>query len=241
MVLLARKGPPPPPTLFDYYPGYVSAYPGLNDELIVVLTNSTPVPLSPGDWYLTAVNISEGPVTYSILATEWPVTGRPFSITNWFTLSNSLCFTWETLPGVHYYIQGTPGLGNPEWTILTPTLTATDYSLTYCIALPSPNHFFRAVEGIVWNVPPPVLYITKTIPGYLVEWDGPVSARYQAQWTPSVPPPGWTTFTNIITSTNLVTGPFIIPGTVARFEFLDDGTQTSGFGPQRYYRVMILP
>jgi hypothetical protein len=33
----------------------------------------------------------------------------------------------------------------------------------------------------------------------------------------------------------------IIPGTTALFEFFDDGSQTLGFGTNRFYRVMLLP
>ena len=73
MELVVRKGlPPPGPFYFDYF----SDNPGTNDELIVVLTNSTPVALTNGDWYLTAINLSGVPVDYSIMASWWPVTGR---------------------------------------------------------------------------------------------------------------------------------------------------------------------
>ena len=37
----------------------------------MVFTNSTPVALSAGDWYLSAVNVSGGPATYAIKATEF--------------------------------------------------------------------------------------------------------------------------------------------------------------------------
>ena len=52
---------------------YISANPSTNDELIMSFTNSTPVALSAGDWYLSAVNISGGPATYAIKATEFAI------------------------------------------------------------------------------------------------------------------------------------------------------------------------
>ena len=72
VTLAARFGLPVPGlTNFDY----LSDNPYTNDELIVVLTNSTPVALTPGDWYLAVVNISGAPLTYSVMATEWATTG----------------------------------------------------------------------------------------------------------------------------------------------------------------------
>ena len=51
--LVVRKGPPLP-TLFSS--DYGSFNTGNEDENIYVLTNSQPVPLSPGRWYLGVFN-----------------------------------------------------------------------------------------------------------------------------------------------------------------------------------------
>src|SRR6185369_10295567 len=82
MTLVARKGLPLPGLgLFDY----ISANPSTNDELIVVFTNSTPVALSAGDWYLSAVNVSGGPATYAIKATDFTNVGPTI-----ITLTNAI-------------------------------------------------------------------------------------------------------------------------------------------------------
>lgn len=146
MTLVARKGLPLP-TLAQY--DYLSGRPNLNDELIVVFGDSVPVALSPGEWFLTAVNISGGPADYAIKATEWPVTGRPIAVTQVGVITNSFCVTWDSLPGVHYYLEGTTDLSGGAWVIASPTLTATGGATTYCVPLPSPLHFFRVREGIV--------------------------------------------------------------------------------------------
>ncbi len=66
VALVARYGLPLPAlNLYDY----ISANPGTANQNIVVLTNSTPVALTNGDWYLAVVNVSGGPVTYSAKAT----------------------------------------------------------------------------------------------------------------------------------------------------------------------------
>jgi hypothetical protein len=88
--LFAHKGPPLPDELnFDY----VSARPGTNNEAIVVITNSTPVPLTPGRWYLGVFNNDVAPVTYIIRATE---SGPPTII----PLTNAIPFNFHAGPGV---------------------------------------------------------------------------------------------------------------------------------------------
>ena len=231
LTLLARRGLPPPTlTAFDY----LSQNPSTNDELIVVITNSAPIPLGPGDWYLTAVNQSGASVSYSALATAWPVTGRPFAVTNLNMSSNSLCLTWTSLPGVHYYVQGVQALSLTNWYNVSPTLTAgpTEYSMTYCIGLPSPFQYFRVVEGLaLFGVPepPPALSVRAATNGFLLQWIGSVTAHYQPQWTPTIAPPVWTSFTNVVTSTN------------NWFFFLDDGSQSGGLNGPKYYRIQQVP
>jgi subtilisin-like proprotein convertase family protein len=90
MTLVARKGWPPPNLTTN---DYLSANPGTNDELIIVFDFSKPVKLSPGDWFLTAINVSGGPAAYSIMASEWPQYGTNIIITNSFIVSNSFCLT----------------------------------------------------------------------------------------------------------------------------------------------------
>jgi subtilisin-like proprotein convertase family protein len=226
MTLVARLGLPPP-TLFSF--DLASDNPSTNGELIVVLTNSTPVSLQPGDWYLTAYNVGAGPAAYTIMASEWPVTGRPFTITNFDASSNSFCITWTSLPGVHYFVEGIPTLASRPWIAMSPTITAVDYSTTFCIPLPSPFHFFRVTEGLsLVDIPgpPPSVNAQVTTNGVLLTWIGPATASYHVQWTPTITPPVWNTFTNVVTSTN------------TSFSFLDDGTQSGGLGGTRFYQVI---
>lgn len=81
--LLVRKARPindPLPTteIFDYF----SAEPGTGLDQIIVVTNSTPVALTPGTWYLGVYNAETNkPVTYTLRATE---ALSPFTVT-WLT------------------------------------------------------------------------------------------------------------------------------------------------------------
>jgi hypothetical protein len=53
------------------------------------------------------------------------------------------------------------------------------------------------------------------------------------QWTPNFPTNSWNTFSNIISYTSITNG------TNGLFMFLDDGSQTGGFGPMRFYRLIL--
>jgi hypothetical protein len=88
--LVARKGVPLP-TLASF--DYISSNPGTNDELILVLTNSAPVPLTPGRWYLGVFNSDVLTVNYTILAAE---SGPPQII----PLTNGVPFNYSSFPGL---------------------------------------------------------------------------------------------------------------------------------------------
>ena len=230
MTLVARKGWPPPNLATN---DYISADPRTNDELIVVFDFSRPVRLSPGDWFLTAINMSGSPVAYSITASEWPLYGTNIVITNSAIVSNSFCLTWTSLPGVHYYVQGKPDLVTTNWTIVSPTITAVDYLASYCVPLPSTNHFFRVHEGIVLdngtavpNVLGTIGSISMNASGVRLQWTAPTGSRFQVQWSSSLISPVWTSFSNIVTSD---TGTFM---------FFDDGSQSGGLGSRRFYRFV---
>jgi len=232
MTLVARKGLPVP--TFSRY-DYISANPRANDELIVVYDFSTPVRLTAGDWFLTAVNVSGAPVSYSILATEFPIYGTNIVITNSFaSATNSFCLTWTSIPGIHYYIQGKPDLFATNWSVASPTITAGGYLTTHCIPLPSTNHFFRVHEGIVLDdgTATPSVTITgfaRLAHGIALQWNGPPSARFRVEWSPSLTSTNWRPFYSLIRSTNGV------------FYFTDDGTETGGLDAARFYRLKQLP
>ena len=229
VTLAARFGLPLPGlTNFDY----LSENPYTNGELIVVLTNSTPVALAPGDWYLAVVNISGAPVTYSVMATEWPVTGEPINIISTTVSPGDFCITWSSLPGAYYYVQGATDLTSTNWVAVSPTILATTNTTTYCVTLPSPYNFFRVVEGLAVNnyAPPPIISVTQTNGDFLLQWRGPATFSYQVQWASSLAPPiSWNTVTNVLTSDT------------GLFTFLDDGSQTAPLGTMRFYQLIVLP
>lgn len=227
MTLLLRQGLPPTFAVFDY----VSANPGTNHEVITVFDYSQPVALTPGDWYVAAANLSTGAVTYCIQANEWFVYGTNITITNIVNNGSTLCLTWASLPDVLYYVEGS--VDSTNWVTISPTIIAVDFSTTYCIPLPTPYQFFRVREGVALDpvaLPPYITRIEHVFNGILISWGGPANATYQVQWKSVLDgTTNWNMFTNLITSPT------------GFYQFLDDGTQTGGFDPTRFYRLQQLP
>jgi subtilisin family serine protease/subtilisin-like proprotein convertase family protein len=229
VTLVARKGLPLP-TLTNFT--LLSANPSLNEEMITLFNFSTPVALTPGDWFISAVNVSGGPLAYTMMATEFSDYGTNVLITISQAFTNSFCLTWTSVPGIHYYVQGKTSLDDTNWVAVSPTLVAADVLTACCVPLPSPWSFFRVAEGlaIAPYVPPfRIANIICDTNGVRLQWLAPSNSHFQAQWTPSVAPPAWTSFTNILTSTNGV------------FSFRDDGSETAGPAAPRYYRLLQLP
>jgi hypothetical protein len=227
LTLLLRRELPPTFAVFDY----ASANPGTNHEVVTVFDFTQPVPLTPGDWWVAAANLSTGPVTYCVQANEWFVYGTNITITNIVDNAGLRCFTWASLPDVLYYVEGS--VDNVTWDTISPTIIAVDFATTYCIPLPTPYQFFRVREGVAIDpviLPPYIVRIEHVFNGILITWSGSSAVQYQLQWKPLFDgTTNWNAFTNIFTSPT------------GFYQFLDDGTQTGGFDPLRFYRVLQLP
>ena len=111
--LVVRKGPPLPTLTSTDYGGFnVSNL----DENIYVFTNSSPVPLSAGRWYLGVLPRDSRPINYSILAKEFVP-----SATNTVTiidLTNGVPFNFTAEPGAaltnffRFSVTNNPSLTN---------------------------------------------------------------------------------------------------------------------------------
>ena len=228
VALVLRKGLPLP-DLSSY--DYSSFNPGTNDQLVTVFDYSSPVALSPGEWFAAVVNLSGGAVSYTVKATTWGSYGTNLLAQSPSAAGNEFCFSWDTLSGVHYFIQGKTNVTDAQWTMLE-SLTATDYTTSYCLALPSGWHFFRIGEGIVplaITSAPRIALVTKGTNGVALRWPAAAGSTFQVQWTASLTPASWSTFTNVVApSAGLCT-------------FVDDGTQTGGMGGTRFYRLVVGP
>jgi len=145
LTLVARSG-----SLPQYSSGiydYISNNPGTNNQFLLVLTNSAPVGVSPGDWFLAVVNNSNTAASYSVKATQWADSGQPILLTNLGVQNGSFCFSWNSLPGANYVVQAKVSLTDTNWTDVSSTITATDVVTSYCQAT-GIYRFFRLTEGV---------------------------------------------------------------------------------------------
>jgi hypothetical protein len=230
VTLVVRQGLPTPTLgLFDYQ----SANGGTNDEWILLLPGASPVDVGAGEWFLTAVNVAGVPANYAIKATQWAQTGQPITIHTPRVQAGSFCFSWNSLVGGRYVVEAKGALTDTNWVTISGTITAVDTNTTYCVALPSPYHYFRVIEGLALGTVPPapvaITSITVAPGGVTLGWVAATNSRWQVQWTPELMPASWLAFTNVITSTN------------GQFNFTDDGSQSGGLGPTRYYRLLSVP
>jgi len=70
--------------------------------------------------------------------------------------------------------------------------------------------------------------------GFLVTWYAPTNYQFHLQWTPALVPANWKNFNGVISFTSY------IAATNSQFQYFDDGSQTGGFGPTRFYRLLLL-
>ncbi len=204
--LFIRKGPPlPGPDNFNYQ----STNAGVVDEVIRIETNSLPVPLSPGVWYLAVTNKEAVAVSYEIRATEFGLEPPPPTgvVTNITVDENEVCITWMSTPGTNYFVVAKQGILDATWTPVSPTITATDTTTTWCLSPPGPWRFFDVFEGESPVMPIPDLTPELRLDGtnICVSWRSVAGTNYFVQGKQAFTDPEWTTLTPSITATGPTT------------------------------------
>ena len=185
-----------------------------------------------GDWYLAVNNQSASNLSFTILAT-FSTNGLPTNnivINAQANLTNNMiCLTWSSVVGQDYSVEAKTNLTDPTWTVVSPTITATNPVTTYCVLITGPQMFFRVVQGTA-SAAPLINFssLTMTPGGFVLNWTAPATDRFQVQYATTIPP-AWMNFSNIVTSAS------------GNFTFTDDGSQSGGLGPVRFYRLLLLP
>jgi subtilisin-like proprotein convertase family protein len=233
--LLARRGALATMQAYDYI-----SVAGTNAPMISLFSGGGVFQLQPGEWYLSVVNGSATPVDYTIMASEFAVSGTNIFVTGEYLSrnpangSNNFCLGWNSVGGLYYYVEGKVALSDPQWTTVSALVTGGETQTSWCVPLPSPYHFFRVRQWLGAAAPgatslPSTMTISRETNGIVIRWSGPNTNVYQVQWTASLSAASWQSFSNNVTS---ATG---------AFSFTDDGTQSGGLGPTRFYRLVRLP
>lgn len=144
--MVLRKGPQPPlPSLLDF--DYLRDETGNTNELIIITTNSVPVPLNPGDdWLVGVFSNTNAPVRYNIRATEISTSGAPISGTNLVTLTNSvpLNFRIDYCPQFTNYFRFSITNGAPGVRFAVSNLTDSAELFIGFNQAPNRSTFFRS-------------------------------------------------------------------------------------------------
>ena len=122
--LYARHALPlPSSTMFDYQ----TSYQGTNDEAIVVATNSAPVPLTPGTWYLAIYNANtNSTVLYQVVATY--ITNGAITIVPLTNFANGAWVTNGTAA------PGTALTSFYSYTVTNPAATAVQFVVSNMVS-----------------------------------------------------------------------------------------------------------
>ena len=208
--------------------------PGRFYRLRLLGTNAPPVPTNNVVWTLINVPTNADWATNLLVSSSAPVsvwwsTNNPPSVTN--------AKDFEMIPAATngLYVLGT----NTVPAFIVP-------GGSYWLGVENTNGFgvTNVVQVKFHLVPPPgpvpISSITPTNAsgtlGFRLTWYGPTNNVFMVQWTPGIAPPvAWHTFTNIITYTSLTP-----TNGIGFFEFIDDGSQSGGLAPGRYYRLRQL-
>ena len=233
LTLALQRGFPPLPGLSNF--SYLVQGTGSNDFWLTLFNDSQPVKLSPGPWFLAVINTNTTAVPHTVMATAWNVPATNIVMAVVSVDANAFCVSWNTLPGVHYVVQGRASLSVPGWADVSPVITATNVVTTWCVPLPSPYHFFRIVEAdsssmsSVSPTGPQVTAARSGTAGITLQWTAPTNQQFRVEWTSTLSPPSWTLVPGSITSTS------------GNFTYTDNGSQTGGLGPRRFYRLVLQP
>jgi len=144
------------------------------------------------------------------------------------TISSNGIITWMPQATNVYTLTTIVTDFNP-WALTNQNLSATNYITVTVTNPPASPTNISAFSIMQTN--------NGVTNGFLLTWFAPSNDLFQVQWTPSLAPTAWTTFTNIISyNTNVVP----VNPTNAQFNFFDDASQTGGtFGSARFYRLIL--
>jgi hypothetical protein len=186
----------------------------------------------PGGIHWVAVNVP----TNAIAATNTLIYATNLPVNLWFSTNVPPTVTNTT------DVELLPNVTNGV-VVLTPDSLPAHFvpGRTYYLGVQNPNSFDVAYAlrvDFLLRIPLASIVYTNLdgTNGFLLTWFAPSNYLFQVQWTASLAPINWHTFTNIISyNPTAFTSP-----TNTQFNFFDNGSQTGGFGPTRFYRLLLL-
>ncbi len=218
--------------------------PGTNTLTVVVTDNGVP-PLSATTNFTVVVNeVNVAPTLIlppdtNILA-QAPFIARA-TATDPDIPTNALTFALVSGPSgltvsTNGVIAWTPSVSQLGTNLVAISVTDTNPFALFNQSLSVTNHFAITVTASPANVV--IAGIIRTniggTNGFLITWFAPTNDQFHLQWTADLLPVNWHTFNGVISFDSFLTA------TNSRFSYFDDGTQSGGFSPTRFYRLQLL-
>jgi subtilisin-like proprotein convertase family protein len=227
----------------------------------VLSTTSAPTNIvRGGTYYLGVQNTNSSSAFYAIEVDFHLLTSTsapPVSISSIVYTNGGFLLTWFAPSNDLFLVQWNNNLGSTNWqTFTNPAsisyntnifpVSATNAQFNFFDngsqtppGLP-PLRFYRLILLQSTNPPPspqtntvPISSVTYTNSGFLLKWLAPTNDIFQVQFTDSLAPANWQSFSSIIT----YTGPGVT--TNGQFTFFDNGSQYP-FTGLRFYRLILL-
>jgi len=237
--LFVRKGDSPTSVLFDY----MSTEPGILPESIRVTTNSVPVPLSGGDWYVYVYNADNHAVSYILQAIQY-IGDTPVGVSFKPVISvtgNIITLQWFASPGlvfrVQYATQIAPS-GDFVWIDIPGTVTSATTLYTFIddgslTGGPAPQKFYRVIlEGGTPVDTSITVNISMAGGTVVLDWNSLPNLKFKVQYAPDIPGSGVINWSDV---------PGTVTSATGSYSFTDDGSQTGGKDKTKFYRVVLIP
>jgi hypothetical protein len=223
----------------------------------------------PAKFYRVVASLISGPITNSTPVTNVIVAGTmtPLTVTvpvNAIAASNLLISASGPL-NVYFNQTTAPTGTNVGDLLMLSNVTSGSFVLTngsvptlvpgasYHLGLQNPgtsNITFVFQVNFAFAAPPStnpasISSVTLTNLGggtnaILLKWIAPTNYQFQVQWTTNLAPPvAWNTISNVVLTWSGILS--LTNAADGLFQFLDDGSLTGGFGPQKFYRLIQYP
>jgi len=213
-------------------------------DVIAVDTESIPVPLTPGDWFVAVYSGSSFSTTYEMLVTTLPagLTGEIVLDPNLEFGPGGVTLRWTAPANLNFQVQYATSIaadGSIPWITIPGVVTSatTAYQFTDDGSLTGGLggfKLYRVVQVASGGGGEVRLDAVPEFSGGVVtiRWTAEAGRNFQVQYATGIPPGGGIAWLNV---------PGLVTSATTRYEFRDDGSLTGGMGTAKLYRVRVVP
>ncbi len=202
---------------------HVIVFPGTGPITNIVVPGGT-------NWFLVHVPLNADMATNILVFATGPLdlwfsTNLPPSINR----TNDYRLLTNSLGGLHVITTNSTPVLVPGGSYFLGVYNPNSYAVTNAV-----DWHFHLVAPLNFSIFSIIQTNMAGTNGFLLTWFAPSGDQFHLQWTPQLAPMTWTNFNGVISFTSF------IAATNSEFQYFDDGSQTGGFGPTRFYRLLLL-